>query len=85
MEYAYKSILETFALDQSGPEAIVKANTKYHSGMGRFKNMSLTGVAFLGTGNFGSAFKSTYKDTMKTYAKSIRKNAFGIIEIRVGW
>lgn len=73
MEYAYKSILETFALDQSGPEAIVKANTKYHSGMGRFKNMSLTGVAFLGTGSFGSAFKSTYKDTMKTYAESIRK------------
>ena len=69
----YLSILEKFALDASSPEAMVKKYTKLHGGMGKFKNVKLTGVAFLATGSFGQAFKSDYKDDMKEYAESIRK------------
>lgn len=67
-----KVLFDKFSLDASSPEAIVKQHTKMHTGMGRFKNMSLNGVAFLGTGSFGASFKSVYKDTMKTYAEKIR-------------
>lgn len=70
-EYAYKSFIDKYALDGASPEAIVKQHTKLHSGMGRFKNMSLTGVAFLCTGDFGAEFKATYKDDMKAYATKI--------------
>lgn len=52
---------------------MVKKYTKLHGGMGKFKNVKLTGVAFLATGSFGQAFKSDYKDDMKEYAESIRK------------
>lgn len=68
-----KDLLGKFAIDEQSPEGIVKQHTKLHSGMGRFKNQSLTGVAFLGTGSFGASFKSVYKDTMKAYADKIGK------------
>lgn len=71
VERTYKDFIAKFALDGASPEAIVKQHIKLHSGMGRFKNMSLTGVAFLGTGDFGAEFKSTYKDDMKAYATKI--------------
>lgn len=69
-ERLYNVIISKFALDMDGPEGIVKQHTKHHTGMGRFKNESLTGVAFLGTGSFGARFKTTYKDDMKDYASA---------------
>jgi superfamily II DNA or RNA helicase len=72
-EYAYQEILKRFALDQSSPEATLKQHVRLHVGMGRYKNISLTGIAFLGNGSFGEAFKSTWKDAMKDYATSINK------------
>uniref|UniRef100_UPI00148F00B5 hypothetical protein n=1 Tax=Acinetobacter bereziniae TaxID=106648 RepID=UPI00148F00B5 len=72
-EYAYQEILKRFALDQSSPEATLKKHVRLHVGMGRYKNISLTGIAFLGKGSFGEAFKSTWKDAMKDYATSINK------------
>lgn len=72
-EHTCKIFIGKFALDGGSPEAVIKQHTKLHTGMGRFKNVSLTGVAFLGTGDFGAEFKSTHKDTMKTYATSINK------------
>lgn len=69
----FKAILRLYALDDNDPEVIVKQHVKLHGGMGKFKNIKITGVAFLGTGSFGAAFKSTYKDDMKAYADSIRK------------
>lgn len=69
----FKTIITKFALDTGSPEGLVKKYTKLHKGMGRFKNVTMTGVAFLGTGTFGQEFKSSYKDDMKQYAESIRK------------
>jgi len=69
----YQVIIKRFALDESSPEALVQKHVKLHEGMGRFKNIKLTGVAFLGTGSFGSEFKSVYKDRMKAYADTIYK------------
>ena len=72
-EYMYKSIIDLYPLDASSHAGIVRQHTKLHDGMGRFKNVKLTGVAFLGKGSFGNAFRYTHKDTMKAYADSIRK------------
>lgn len=69
----FVSIMKNFALDADSPEALVKKYTKVHGGMGRFKNIKVTGVAFLGLGSFGREFKDTYKDDMKKYAESIGK------------
>ncbi len=69
----FQSIMSNFALDGDSPEALVKKYTKVHGGMGRFKNIKVTGVAFIGTGSFGRDFKDTYKDDMKKYAESIGK------------
>lgn len=70
-ERQYKDFIDKFALDGASPEAIVKQHIKLHSGMGRFKNVTLTGIAFLGTGDFGAEFKSTHKDVMKEFATKI--------------
>lgn len=69
----YRAILSQHALDANDPEAIVKANTKLHGDLGRFKNIKLTGVAFETTGSLASSFRSRYKDDMKSYASSIGK------------
>lgn len=73
LQQSFVRLTDKFALDDSSPEALVKKYTKLHGGMGRFKNIKLTGVAFLANDSFGQAFKTNYKDDMKTYAESIRK------------
>lgn len=73
MYQSFIRLMDKFSLDAASPEALVKKYTKLHSNMGKFKNIKLTGVAFLATGSFGQAFKTNYKDEMKTYADSIRK------------
>lgn len=71
-ERMFESIIKLYALDESSPEGIAKQHTKLHTDMGRYKNQKLHGVAFLATGDFGSAFRARYKDVMKDYATSKR-------------
>ncbi|AWL27157.1 N-6 DNA methylase (plasmid) [Acinetobacter defluvii] len=72
--HTFKELLKKYAVDASSPEGIVKKYTKLHTGLGRFKNQKITGVAFIGNGSFGNAFRTDYKDRMKTYATSQRKS-----------
>ena len=69
----FKGLLKKYAIDASSNEGLVKKLTKLYTNVGFYKKQKITGVAFIGTGDFGTQYRFNYKELAKDYADSIGK------------